>query len=80
MTLSLVISAIVSNSVSFRFSLFSGYWTKIYFLFPPSSLFNSMTAWAVVPEPAKKSKIIAEFLKPFIKYLINIESFAGHNY
>ena len=31
---------------------------RIYFLFPPSSLFKSITAWPVVPDPAKKSKTI----------------------
>ena len=31
-------------------------------LFPPSSAFNRFTAWSVVPEPAKKSKINAFFL------------------
>ena len=32
---------------------------RINFLYHPSSLFNSITAWAVVPDPAKKSNIIA---------------------
>lgn len=34
---------------------------KIYFLLPLSSLFNSITACPVVPDPAKKSKT-SEFL------------------
>ena len=31
---------------------------RIYFLFPPSSLFKSITACPVVPDPAKKSKTV----------------------
>ena len=29
----------------------------MYFLLPPSSAFNFITAWAVVAEPEKKSKV-----------------------
>ena len=37
---------------------FSGICTSINFLLPPSSLFISRTACPVVPEPAKKSRIM----------------------
>lgn len=40
------------------FSLFSGIWIRINFLLPSFSSFSSNTACAVVPEPAKASKII----------------------
>src|SRR2546428_1853216 len=33
-------------------------WTRMHFRLPPSSLFNSKIAWAVVPEPAKESRMI----------------------
>ena len=39
-------------------SISSGSWTRMYFLLPPSSAFNFITAWAVVAEPEKKSRII----------------------
>ena len=44
----------------------------MYFLLPPSSAFNSITACAVVPLPAKKSRImsllsVVKFKKCFIR-------------
>src|SRR3989338_8018929 len=42
--------------------LFSLFVHKINFLFPSSSLLRSNIACAVVPEPAKKSRIIPSFL------------------
>src|SRR5688500_16632885 len=39
--------------------LFSLLVTKIHFRLPPSSAFSARVAWRVVPDPAKKSKILA---------------------
>ena len=39
----------------------SGSCTMINLRFPPSSAFNCITAWAVVAEPEKKSRIMSSF-------------------
>lgn len=47
----------------------SGIWTRINLRLPPSCLFWSSTAWAVVPEPVKKSRMMLESARP---QLINL--------
>ena len=52
--------------------LFSLFVTNVNVLLPPSSLLRSKTAWPVVPEPAKKSRMRASGLGwMLIKYLIS---------
>ena len=59
---SLAMSAIVTNpalAASVSGLHFSGSCTQIHLRLPPSSALSCITAWAVVPEPAKKSMTIS---------------------
>jgi len=48
-------------------SVNSGNWTRMNLRLPPSALFNSVTACAVVPLPPKKSRMMSSLLKTNLK-------------